>query len=108
MLRKLPGKKARRSFMQLCIGKLARPVDGNEQVEFAFLRLHLNNIDMELADGVFFEFFLLRLIAFDLRQTGYAVAASGADWILSNEGWFAAKHKGSHPAAEAYNGGMSR
>jgi hypothetical protein len=35
--------------VQLGNGKLARPIDGHEQIEAAFCRLPLGNVDVEVA-----------------------------------------------------------
>jgi hypothetical protein len=50
-------------LVQLPISKLACPTDGHEQVEFAFRRLHLGDIDVEVADRAALELYLSGLLA---------------------------------------------
>ena len=58
---------------QLGDRELARAVYANEQVQLAFGGLHLGNIDVEEADGITLEALALRLVPFDVRQSGDAV-----------------------------------
>ena len=66
--------------------ELAGAVDADEQVQFAFGGLHLGNIDVEETDRVAlealplwpFDFAQESLVAFDVRQTGYAVPLEAA------------------------------
>lgn len=60
--------------MKLDEGELRRPVDGDEQVELAFSRPDLGDVDVKVADGIGFEPRLGRLIALDLRQAADPVA----------------------------------
>jgi hypothetical protein len=60
--------------VQLDIGKLGRPVDGNEEVEFALGSLNLGNINMKIANWIGFEFLLGRLVTLDLRRPANVVA----------------------------------
>ena len=53
--------------------ELAGAVDADEQVELAFGSLHLGDIDVEEADGIALEALALRLVAFDVWQTGNAM-----------------------------------
>ena len=64
--------------MKLDIGKLAGPVDGNEEVELAFCGSHFGNIDMEVANRVGLELLLWSLVALNLRQPFDAVALKAA------------------------------
>lgn len=56
-------------IMQLYICELWCPIDSNEQIKFTFFRAYFCNVDMEVADRIFFEFFLYRLIAFGIWQS---------------------------------------
>jgi hypothetical protein len=55
-------------LVQFDIGELAGPIDGHEQVQLAFGRLHLGDVDVEIADRIGLELHLGRLVAFDFRQ----------------------------------------
>ena len=65
-------------LVQFGIGELAGAVDGHEEIELAFGRLHLGNVDVEVADRVALELLLGRLVAFDIGQAGDAVALQAA------------------------------
>ena len=54
-------------------GELARAVDADEQIKFAFSGLNLGDIDMEEPYGVALERRPLRLVAFHIRQARYAL-----------------------------------
>lgn len=73
MLQKLPGRFAVGFLNQLRNRELAGSVNGNKEIWLAFLRSHLSNIDMEIADGVALELLALWLVTFDAGQTGYPV-----------------------------------
>ena len=62
-----------RLLMELDIGELGGPVDGHEQAQFAFSRLHFRDVDVEIAQRVALELCLRRLVAFDLRKSADAV-----------------------------------
>ena len=62
------------SFMQFRIGEFRCLVDGHEEIEFTFFGTNFGNIDREVADRIFFKLFLLRLVAFHVRQTADPVA----------------------------------
>ncbi len=64
--------------MQLGVSVLCCAINGNEQIQPAFLRLNFRNIDMKVADRIFFKRLLRGFIAFNLRQAGYAVALETA------------------------------
>jgi len=56
---------------QLHEGKLARAIDGDVEVELAFIGLKLSNVDVEVADRVGLELFLSsgnRLMPWSWRQ----------------------------------------
>jgi hypothetical protein len=55
-------------------GELRSAVDTNVQIQIAFCRLHLGDIDMEEADRTAFKLLLRRLVALSIRQSGDAVA----------------------------------
>ena len=42
-------------FMQLGNGKLRCPVDGHEELELALFGSHFGNVDVKVANRVFFE-----------------------------------------------------
>lgn len=50
-------------FMQLEVGKLSFPVEGNEQIQSAFIARQLDDIDAEVDEQIRLEFLLLGLIA---------------------------------------------
>ena len=57
-------------LMQLGEGELARAIDGDEQVEPPFFRMHLGDVDVEVADRVGLELLLGRLVTGHLGQAG--------------------------------------
>ena len=63
-----------RSRVQLHIGELGRPVDGNEEAQLTLGSLHLGDIDVEITDRVGLELLLGRLAGTHLRQLRNAVA----------------------------------
>src|ERR1700676_1350841 len=65
-------------FVQLDERKFSGAVDGNEEVELAFLGADLGDVDVEVADRIYLEFALVRLVAIDLRQARDAVALQAA------------------------------
>ena len=65
-------------LVQLDVGELRGAIDRHQQVEPAFLGMDLGDINVEVADRVGFELALVGLVAFDLRQTGDAVALQAA------------------------------
>lgn len=60
--------------MQLGESELRRAVDGDEKIEPPLLGLNLGNVHMEVADGVFGELLLRRLVAFHIGQAADAVS----------------------------------
>ncbi|EGD20301.1 hypothetical protein XGA_1026 [Xanthomonas hortorum ATCC 19865] len=58
--------------------KLGRPVDGHEQIELALGRLHLCNVDVEVANRITFETLLGGFVAFDFRKPRDAMALQAA------------------------------
>ena len=72
------GDAARGLLVQLGEGELRRPVDGNEEVEPAFLRPDLGNIDVEVADRVALELGAPRLVTVRVRQSADAMALEAA------------------------------
>src|ERR1700722_622989 len=54
--------------MKLDEGELRRPIDGDEQVEFALRGSNFGDVDMKIADRIGLEFALGGGFAFDLRQ----------------------------------------
>ena len=61
--------------MQLGESKLGCSINGHEEMELTFLSAHLGDIDVEVADGISFEWLFGWLVAGDLRQ---ATDADGA------------------------------
>lgn len=55
-------------------GELGSPVDGYEEIEPAFSRMHLGNVDVKIADRIALELLLWLLVASDLRQPRNTVA----------------------------------
>ena len=64
--------------MEFGEGELGGAVDGNEEVELAFGRLHLGDVEMEVADRIALELLLARLVAVNLGQAGDAVTLKAA------------------------------
>ena len=60
--------------MQRDEGELGRPVDGNKEVELAFLWSDLGNVDVKVADRVAFELGTLGLLVSRVRQPRNAMA----------------------------------
>ncbi len=57
------GHPAGRPFVQLDEGELGRPVDRHEQVQPAFLGVHLGDVEVEVAERVALELGAQRLVA---------------------------------------------
>ena len=74
----LPRSSPVRLVDQLGDRELAGTVYADEQVELALGGLHLGNIDVEETDRVALEALTLWLVAFDIGQTGDAVALEAA------------------------------
>ena len=64
--------------MQLNKGKLARAVDGHEQVQLALFGADLRDVDVEVADQVGLEARGLGFVAVDIRQAADAVTLQTA------------------------------
>ena len=58
---------------QLRDGAFAGPINGYEEIELAFLRSHLGNVDVEIADWISFEPLPLGFVACDIGQSGYSM-----------------------------------
>lgn len=69
MAQKVGGGLAKSLAMQLDEGEFARAIDGHEEVEPAFRRLNLGNVDMEEANRVGFELLFRRQIAVHIGKT---------------------------------------
>ena len=74
----LTGRGAGLVRMQFGVSELRRAVDGDKQVEPPLLGMNLGDVHVEVADGVFSELLLRRLVAFDLRQAADAVTLQTA------------------------------
>ena len=59
-------------------GELACSIDGHEEIELAFSRLHLGDVDVEVADRVALEFLPALLLAVDTWQARNVVALEQA------------------------------
>ena len=66
------------SLVQSSEGELARAIDGHEQGEPALLRVHLGDVDVEVADRVGLEAGALGLVALGVGQPSDAVALEAA------------------------------
>ena len=73
VLPKLPGRPSVSRCNELGDGELGRSVNAHKEIELAFSRLYLGDVDMEKPDGVAFELLALGLVTFDIRKTGDAV-----------------------------------
>lgn len=73
VLQELLGRLSVSSCNELSDGELGRSVNPHKEIELAFGRLHLGDVDMEEPYGVALELLALRLVALDVRQTGDAV-----------------------------------
>ena len=60
-------------LVQLDLSELGGAVDGHEKIQFAFRRLNLSNINVEVAERVGLELLLRGLVAFDLGQAADVV-----------------------------------
>ena len=58
--------------------ELGRPVDRDEEVELAFLRSNLGDVDVEVSDRIVGEFASLGLVASELGQAADAVPLEGS------------------------------
>ena len=65
-------------LMPLGKGKLAGAINGHEEIEAAFFRMHLGHVDMEVAEWVLLERLLGGYVAIDLRQAADAMALEAA------------------------------
>lgn len=65
-------------WRELGESELGSSVDGDEEVELAFGGSHFGEIDMKVADRIRFEFAFFWFVAFDLRQSGDAMALQAA------------------------------
>ena len=67
-----------RFLMQLNECKLARAIDGHEQVQLALFRADLRDVDVKVADRVGLEAQALVLVAVHIRQATDAVTLQAA------------------------------
>ena len=65
-------------LVQFDIGELGGAVDGHEEIQFAFSRLNLSNINVEVAERVGLELLLGGLVALDLGEAPDVVALQTA------------------------------
>lgn len=68
------GGRCRRRLMQFDEGELRRSIDGDEHVQLALFGSNLGDVDMKEADGIGLELPADRLVSFDIRQAGNAMA----------------------------------
>ncbi len=74
MLQELPGRLSVSRCNELSDGELGRSVNAYKEIELAFGRLHLCDVDMEEPYGVALELLSLGLVAFAIRQARDAVS----------------------------------
>ena len=74
VLQELPGRLSVSCCNELSDGKLGRSVNAHKEIELAFGRLHLGDVDMEEPYGVALELLSLGLVALDIRQARDAVS----------------------------------
>ena len=74
MAKEFGGNLGGRFLMQLDKGEFRRSIDGDKEMELAFLGSHFGNVDVEEADRVSFELLLRRLAPLDIWQLADAVA----------------------------------
>jgi len=71
---KVPGNASGSLLNKLGKGELGSSIDGYEEIEPTFRRLHLGNVDVEKADRIALELLLWFFFASDLRQSRNTVA----------------------------------
>ncbi|SDZ01276.1 hypothetical protein SAMN05421755_108213 [Nitrosomonas sp. Nm33] len=67
-----------RFVVQLGIGELTGAVDGDEQIELAFLGAHFSDVDMKVSNGILLELLFRGFIAIYIRQPTDAVTLIAA------------------------------
>ena len=72
------GDPARGLLMQLGKGQRARPVDGHEERQAAFFRLHRSHVAMEVAKRICLKLFLGWLVTCHFRAAADAMALVAA------------------------------
>lgn len=100
---KFPGNASGCLLNKLSEGELGSSVDGYEEIKPAFSRMHLGNVNVEIADRIALELLLWLFVASDLGQPGYR-GAEGIDAATnaSDGGWSVGAHKSNHRAATPY------
>lgn len=68
VLKELPGCLSVRCFNELSDAELGRWVNAYKEIELAFSRLHLGNVDVKEPDGVALKLLPCGPVAFDIRQ----------------------------------------
>src|SRR5690606_29566238 len=71
---KVPGNASGCLLNKLSEGELGSSVDGYEEIKPAFSRMHLGNVNVEIADRIALELLLWLFVASDLRQPRNTVA----------------------------------
>lgn len=74
-------------LVQLHESELGGAVNGNEQVKFAFSRLNLSNINVEVAERVGLELLLHRLVAINVGEAADIVSLKAAVQGRSAQVW---------------------
>ena len=69
VLQELPGGLSVSRCNELGDGELGRSVNAHKEIELAFSRLYLGDVDMEKPDGVAFELLALGLVTLDIQKT---------------------------------------
>ena len=65
-------------LVQLDVSEPGGAVDGHEEIQFAFSRLNLSNINVEVAQRIGLELLLGGLVAIDFGQSADVVALQTA------------------------------
>jgi len=87
VLQELPGGLSVSCRNELGDGEFGRPVNAYKEIELAFNRLHLGDVDAEEPDGVALELLALGLVAlYPAAAICRAVAGSDAALTASNAG----------------------
>jgi hypothetical protein len=85
-------------------GELGSSVDVYEEIQPALRRMHLGNVDVEIANRIALELLLRLFVASRPPATEKYRGAEGIDAVTkaSDEGWSVGAHRGNHQAAALY------
>ena len=92
-------------FLQVASPQIFWWANGHKELRLAFVGTKLRDLDMEIANGVSFEFLPLWLVALPIRQPRYGVRLLKSDAMKNalDVGSTGAKHTGNHQAEAAYD-----